>query len=120
MLLVAIIILLFSAMFLYYKEISENFLNNCDDKLYPLHSISCTDIPNHPIKYENTYIPNTNNMFENIVPRKGKFTFKIPELKYDGIFSRDTSSCDWNFNNNTKLTYGTNNYLHVPLCMCNI
>ena len=115
-LLIAIIILLFSSICLYYKNVYENFVDN---KIYPLNSIGCINVPNHPVTYTDCQ-QTTNKMFENIVPRKGKFTFKIPELKYDGIFSRKTTSCDCDLNNNTKLTYGTNNYLHVPLCMCMI
>jgi len=119
---ILIIILLIATLCLYSKEIiSEHFFpEECDIKSLPLNALGCINVPNHPIKHDyiNKYANECRNItFNQIVPKNGKFTFKIPELKYDGIYSRNQTpnSCNWDCKNeHTNLTYGTNNYLHVP------
>ena len=115
--LLIIILILLIAILCSKEIISENFFpEDCTIGSIPLQSLGCTNVPNHPIKYKNNFI-NNNNPFHQIVPKNGKFTFKIPELKYDGIYSRNQTpnNCNWDCKNeHINLTYGTDNYFHTP------
>lgn len=100
---------------------SCNYLSDTSDDI-PLITEGCNNVPNYPKGLE----PKINKIhsigypqkpFNTLVPKKGKYTFFIPELKYDGIYSRklnNTNKCCWSNVSNTKETYGTNNFLHIP------
>lgn len=58
--------------------------------------------------------------FEQLVPKTGKFTFVIPELRYDGIWTQrgdpsDPSKCCWTLNPKSELkTYGGDHLSPTP------
>lgn len=58
--------------------------------------------------------------FDDLAPKDGKFTFVIPELKYDGIWSRrddpdNGSRCCWSLEKSGNLkTYGNNKLSPIP------
>jgi len=88
----------------------------------PLINSSCNKIPNFPRGLEP--VPTKLNQDESfnqlnrLADKKGRFTFKIPELKYDGIYSKSVrnNECCWNSKSkNVPNTYGADNFLHVPL-----
>jgi hypothetical protein len=88
----------------------------------PLITEGCNNVPNYPRGLE----PKANTVddvrypevpFHRLAPKSGKYTFVIPELKYDGIYSRkldNSNRCCWSNKPNKPETYGANNLLHVP------
>ena len=88
----------------------------------PLVTSSCNNVPNFPRGLEPK--PNIiNNVdyqevpFNRLAPKFGNYTFIIPELKYDGIYSRKldrNNKCCWTIKPNKPETYGTNVFFHVP------
>jgi hypothetical protein len=74
-------------------------------------------IPNEP----KGLIPATNYHeastlpFKSLASQRGVYNFYIPELKYDGIYSRKNGS--WSLCENKKKTYASDNYFHVPKCL---
>lgn len=99
-----------------FECINENKLDKPKD--IPLHSVNCNKIPNYP----NSLEPNTNIIeypevpFERLAQKNGNYTFIIPELKYDGIYSRKIidNKCVWTTESNVPDTYGTDSFLHIP------
>lgn len=95
--------------------------NNCNKDI-PLIPASCNRVPNYPLGLEPklTYLNSIEIPevpFNRLASKNGEYTFIIPELKYDGIYSRHinkNNECCWSVTPNTPETYGTNNYLHVP------
>lgn len=77
---------------------------------------TCNRIPNFPLGLTPTSdIPDDAKMpeapFDQLTTREGKYTFVIPELKYDGIWSQkvDGNKCCWTMENTEKIkTYGAN------------
>ena len=104
--LISILMLLY---FIYYiQKKNEGFLNSdnsliinneckfktdeCNDDI-SLIPLNCNKIPNSlEINQKSLNCDYNNFQFNNLVPTNGKYTFIIPELKYDGIFSRKTSA----------------------------
>lgn len=93
---------------------------NCDGDI-PLISASCNKVPNFPggLIPKNTVLNSKEYPevpFDRLAPKTGKYTFIIPELMYDGIFSRKTlnNNCFWSTCPSKPDTYGTDNYFHVP------
>ena len=87
----------------------------------PLVSIGCNNVPNYPKGLEpKKNIFNSNNLevpFHRLAPKYGKYTFIIPELKYDGIYSRKLDKekkCCWSNTPNKSETYGADNLFHIP------
>lgn len=105
---------------------AENFSNNekseCQTDI-PLVTLGCNNVPNFPdgIEPKKNIVTVENfpvDPSERLADEKGKYTFRIPELKYDGIYSRKldkNNKCCWSLNkSNEPLTYGTNSFFHVP------
>lgn len=97
----------------------EDF-NRCNTDI-PLVEMNCNRVPNFPNGLE----PETNIKtleieapFHRLAPKNGKYTFKVPELKYDGIYSRNlnkNNKCCWSLHSNRKNeTYGCNKLFHTP------
>ena len=96
--------------------------NNVCDKDIPLITVSNNNIPGFPKGLEPK--PNMINQieypeipFNRLASKSGKYTFIIPELKYDGIYSRKINSnneCCWTTKSNKIETYGTDKYFHIP------
>lgn len=89
----------------------------------PVIGSSCNKIPVFPKGLEpNETIDQVERkkIFNKLVPKNGKYTFMIPELKYDGIFSRNldgNNKCCWSLKPTKpteQKTYGVNNYFHIP------
>lgn len=136
-LLVVISILFFAVMFL---EKTETFLDlnelekpvhiknecswkdseNCDGDI-PLITAGCNNVPNFPrgLKPKNNKINSVEypeSPFNRLAPKEGKYSFNIPELKYDGIYSRKldrSNKCCWSTEPNKPDTYGTNKLFHI-------
>ena len=95
--------------------------DNCNGDI-PLNSIVCNNVPNFPKGIEpkaNTIIdPGYPEVpFNRLAPKFGNYTFVIPELKYDGIYSRKldmNNKCCWTTKPNKLETYGANVLFHVP------
>lgn len=96
--------------------------NNVRDEDIPLITASCNNVPGFPRGLEPT--PTMINQteypevpFNRLASKSGKYTFSIPELKYDGIYSRKINSnneCCWTTSSNNKETYGTDKYFNIP------
>lgn len=60
--------------------------------------------------------------FERLAPKEGKFTFLIPELRYDGIWTKradpsDPTQCCWTLAPTNELkTYGASHLSRIPKC----
>jgi hypothetical protein len=100
-----------------------NWNNNICDKDIPLITTSCNNVPGFPKGLEPkptmiNQIEYPEVPFNRLASKSGKYTFVIPELKYDGIYSRKINSnneCYWTTSsNNNKETYGTDKYFHIP------
>ena len=66
--------------------------NDCDGDI-PVISSSCNKVPNFPpgLLPKNTKLNSEEYSeipFNRLAPKNGNYTFVIPELKYDGIYSR--------------------------------
>lgn len=94
---------------------------NCEGDI-PLITVGCNNIPNFPKGLE-PKVNKINNVkypkvaFNRLAPKNGRFTFIIPELKYDGIYSRKldrNNRCCWSTKPNNPETYGSDNLFHVP------
>jgi|SaaInlStandDraft_1057018.scaffolds.fasta_scaffold11769_2 hypothetical protein len=135
--LVLIVLIILFAINVILSDSTENFLdlkelekplhisqpqdfNRCNTDI-PLVELTCNRVPNFPKGLE----PETNIRtleieapFHRLAPKNGKYTFKIPELKYDGIYSRNlnkNNKCCWGFNSNRKNeTYGCDKLFHTP------
>ena len=115
----------------------------------PLINSSCNKVPNFPngLEPKPTQLNQSeyfNQPFHRLADKEGRFTFKIPELKYDGIYSKSVhnNECCWSSNSlgssgssnslgssgssisswsttskNPPNTYGADNFLHVPLSL---
>lgn len=96
--------------------------NNVCDKDIPLLTSSCNNVPGFPRGLEPK--PTVVNQveypevpFNRLASKNGKYTFSIPELKYDGIYSRKINSnneCFWTTTSNKEETYGVDKYFHIP------
>ena len=95
--------------------------DDCDIDI-PLLSSSCNKVPNYPSGLE-PEPSSLNNIeypevpFNRLAPKDGKYTFVIPELKYDGIYSirlDNNNNCFWSMKPNKPETYGTDKYFHIP------
>ena len=93
----------------------------------PIVPATCNRIPEFPEGMTpNRDIPDEAKIpeapFERLAPKDGKFTFVIPELKYDGIWSRrtnpgDRAQCCWTLCDPGVLkTYGNNKLTPLPEC----
>lgn len=96
-------------------------INVCKSNI-PLIPVDCNKVPNYPkhLEPKETNINNNNYLevpFSRLAPKFGKYTFMIPELKYDGIYSRklDNNKYYWSKTSNKFETYGSNNLLHKPI-----
>jgi hypothetical protein len=95
--------------------------DNCDGDI-PLNPVGCNNVPGFPKGLE----PKANTVnnveypevpFNRLAPKSGNYTFIIPELKYDGIYSRRldrNNKCCWTTEPNKPETYGANVLFHVP------
>lgn len=102
----------------------NNTLKQMDDCKgdIPLINSSCNKVPNfprglEPVPTKLNQDESFNQPFNRLADKKGKFTFQIPELKYDGIYSKSVSNneCCWSLKSKNKVnTYGTDNFLHIP------
>ena len=106
------IILLFSV------NITEDYQDFCQDKCegeIPINSATCNNPPNMApgLKPKVIIVPKPEKSLDNLAPISGKYEFRIPELKYDGIYSLK-KNCKWSLCPNKSDTYATNNYFHVP------
>jgi len=102
------------------NECSWKENDDCDGDI-PLITSGCNNVPNFPRGLE----PKINKInsieypeasFNQLASEKGKYMFIIPELKYDGIYSRKldrNNSCCWSTKPNKPETYGTDNFFHV-------
>lgn len=100
-----------------YKKYNKQ---KCDDVI-PIVPLNCNRVPNFPKEFEPKktklnykYVP-----FNRLAPKNGKYTFYIPELKYDGIFSRKINNknyCSWSNDEKKLETYGANNLLQNITC----
>ena len=109
----------------------------------PLINASCNKVPNfpnglEPVPTELNQSEYFNQPFHRLADKEGRFTFNIPELKYDGIYSKSVrnNECCWSSNflgssrssnflgssrssnflgqsKNPPNTYGADNFLHV-------
>ena len=132
-----LILIVLTGLFLVNIKTKENFLsltelekplhirqpqdiNMCNTDI-PLVELGCNRVPNQPRGLE----PETNIRtleveapFHRLAPKSGKYTFIIPELKYDGIYSRNINKhnkCCWSLKSNRKNeTYGCDNFFHTP------
>jgi len=141
--LIICIFILFVLVYVDTRNIPESFLNlnelepplniqnecswkeKCEDVCetdIPLVTASCNNVPNFPKGLE----PKANTIndteypevpFNRLAPKTGNYTFIIPELKYDGIYSRKldrNNKCCWSTKPNKPETYGANVVFHVP------
>ena len=92
-----------------FAEKKESVLNcKGDIKLVPL---QCNRVPNtNPYVEPELKYSDENPNFYQLTPKEGRFTFVIPELKYDGIFSK--KNCCWDLQGNVPKTYGVDKMLH--------
>lgn len=95
-------------------------INICNTDI-PLVKLECNRVPNHPTGFEpeiNIGKMEVEEPFHRLAPKSGKYTFIIPELKYDGIYSRNVNKnnkCCWSLKSNSKNeTYGSDNFFHTP------
>lgn len=96
--------------------------DDCEGDI-PLINSSCNKVPNFPggLEPKPTELnqdESFNQPFHRLADKEGRFTFKIPELKYDGIYSKSVrnNECCWSLKSkNIPNTYGADNFLHVPL-----
>jgi hypothetical protein len=89
-------------------------------------SATCNRLPVFPRGLTpNKVIPdkipeNKSEIVDDIVDREGTYTFKIPELKYDGIWSQKdgkNGKCCWSLKSNKLFgTYGGDKLSPVPEC----
>ena len=126
-----IILLIISCIILIFNKNKETFNNypykydkclieKCDLDI-PLIKLECNSVPNFPKNLEpnhkNIYGKLVETPFERLAPKEGKYTFMIPEFKYDGIYYNKNigfDKCCWSLDPNHLETYGTDNLLHIP------
>jgi len=92
----------------------------------PIVPIACDKVPGwQPGMYPKTYNVSGPEAppFEPLVPKKGRFTFIKPELRYDGIWSMKTdpnckTKCCWSLDDRTcgVSTYGGDHLSPAPEC----
>ena len=97
-----------------YSEGYTNYGDNCKPDKMCIKSLECNTVPNFPrgLRPNQIVASNCQNNFDGLTPPKGKYTFKVPELKYDGIYSKD--KCKWTLKCTKPKTYSTNKLFHVP------
>lgn len=103
-----------------YDNSNKCLVENCNLDV-PLMKLECNNVPNFPTNLEPNRKNNNDTLieppFNRLAPKDGKYTFMIPELKYDGIYSKKNiggNKCCWSLQPNHLETYGTNNLLHIP------
>jgi hypothetical protein len=89
-----------------------------------LYSLNCNRVPGFPLGLEpiKTLYSSESEIppvpFEKLAPKDGKFTFVIPELKYDGIWSKKNNpeGCCWTMagKNSIAGTYGGRHLSRIP------
>jgi len=101
-------------------------IKTCEKIQVPIISSSCcNNIPVYPKELEpkdNIYDFKKKNNQYRLVPKsdfrnKFKFNFKIPDLKFDGIYSRikENGKCKWSLcDKNTPDFFGTNKLSPIP------
>lgn len=100
-----------------YKNVADG---ECCD-VYPvgkINTITCEKPPLFPNAFDpkENEVQLTDDPFYSLAPKSGYFTFAIPELKFDGIWSRKKNSCNWSTNNSDKIdTYGSDNLSRTPI-----
>lgn len=84
-----------------------NYNDNCDMPDMSIRSLECNNTPHFPRGLRPNQIVENKcaNSFDGLTPKKGNYMFRVPELKYDGIYS----TCKL-----PPKTYSTNKFLHVP------
>jgi hypothetical protein len=95
----------------------------------PIVPATCNRVPLYPDGLEPTRdIPDEVAIpeapFDNLAPKDGKFTFGIPELRYDGIWTKkanpgDPAQCCWTLappKNCELKTYGASHLSRIPKC----
>lgn len=113
-----------------FSTINENFKDSdleCNNKIQgTIVSTHCNDIPVFPkgLEPKDKIFDESEKQDYQLVPKYNhkldkpfKFNFKIPELKYDGIYSRvnENGKCKWSCKNiKSKNYYGTNKLSPVP------
>ena len=98
----------------------QNLKAECSQEIpIPILKASCNNVPVFPKglepKEEGNELPLLNK-FCPLIPEYGKYRFIIPELKYDGIYSRKIlgGKCCWSLFGNRPNTYGANKFFHIP------
>ena len=93
-------------------ELTE-YTETCNNDI-PIISSSCNKVPNFPrdIEHRINIMGYVEEPFERLTPKEGKYTFYIPELKYDGIYSKNDENCSWDlYSSNKEDTYSSNKFL---------
>lgn len=112
-----ILIIILLLVFICLQKSKENFYDfkseNCEIEK-PLVSLNCNIVPNFPrdIEPDVANVVYSTEPFERLTPEEGKYTFCIPELKYDGIYSKNDENCSWDlYYNNKEDTYSSDVFL---------
>ena len=83
-----------------------------------INTITCEKPPLFPeaLDPKENKVQPEDDPFHALAPKSGYFTFAIPELKFDGIWSRKENSCNWSTCNPEKMdTYGADNLSRTPM-----
>lgn len=132
----AIIIICIIGLLFLVPSLRENYQQPANKHLIPsINDTNAIMAPNIPMDPQTTfriggkYCKELPEFHKNIAPIKGKYTFPIPKLLYDGvwnsnsrIFSKDGKAIEsnpWNLICNqfpTKGAYRTNKFFHIPQC----
>lgn len=111
-----VILVLFVILFRKYilVERYSNYNNDYKGSNMCIKSLNCNTVPNFPrgLRPNQVVTSNCNDNFDGLTPEKGKYTFKIPEFKYDGIYSKE--KCGWSLSCKKPNTYSTNKLFHTP------
>ena len=107
-----ILILLIFVIYLILNR-KEKF-TNCKNSKKGILSLECNSVPNFPRGLQPNQVVQNNcsNDFLGLTDKESKYTFRVPELRYDGIFVKD--GCNWSLCCKKNKTYSSNNYFHIP------
>lgn len=99
-------------MMLRYNKTPEEFQNDfntlnksCD----PDDCEACEACEDDVSFFPNKYNLNSEKSCPRLTPARSKYTFRIPQLKYDGIFENDKTSCGSGLK-----TYSGDTFFHIP------
>ena len=110
-----LIIIALIIIFICFQKNKKNFeLKEICNNDIPIIPSSCNRVPNflRDIEPRINMTGYIEEPFERLTPKEGKYTFYIPELKYDGIYSKNNENCSWDlYSSNKEDTYSSDVFL---------